>query len=106
MKKGDLLLVPFPFTDLTSTKQRPALVLISTDYDVTLSFITTKMYWQEDWDIILEPSKNNGLKKTSLLRLAKITTLEKKLITGKLGSISTQKLDEVNEKLKILFELE
>ena len=45
MKKGDIVLIPFPFTDLTGTKNRPALILIDSDEDVTVSFITTQLKW-------------------------------------------------------------
>lgn len=103
MKKGDLVLVPFPFTDLSATKNRPALVLLENQEDVTLSFITTKRYWAEDWDLYLEPSNRNGIKKPSIIRLAKITTLEKSLVLGRLGSLSKVKLKELQQNLRLLF---
>lgn len=106
MQKGDLVLVPFPFTDLSATKKRPALVLVSHEDDITLSFITTKLRWKQKWDVVLNPSKHNGLKKESLLRLAKITTLEKTLVIGKLGRLSPEKMNEINNQLKVLFELD
>ncbi|WP_350356725.1 type II toxin-antitoxin system PemK/MazF family toxin [Fodinibius salsisoli] len=53
----------------------------------------------------LEPTELNGLKKKSLVRLAKITTLEKNLILGRLGTISESRLKELNKKLKVLLGL-
>jgi len=105
MRKGDIVLVPFPFTDLSATKNRPALVLVSEDEDVTLAFITTRKHWLKDWDLFLEPSKNNGLKKESIVRLSKITTLEKRLVLGRLGTISKVKMASLNDNLKLLFDI-
>ncbi|MCW9709114.1 hypothetical protein J6I44_19795 [Aliifodinibius sp. 1BSP15-2V2] len=45
------------------------------------------------------------MKKKSLVRLAKITTLEKNLILGRLGTISESRLKELNKKLKVLLGL-
>jgi mRNA interferase MazF len=70
MKKGDLILIPFPFTDLIGNKNRPALVLVAGKMDVTVVFISTQLKWKEKTDILLQPTKDNGLKKESLIRLS------------------------------------
>jgi len=62
-------LVPFPFTDLTGSKNRPALVLIAGNYDTTVSFISTQLYWKEETDLLLPPNIKNGLKKPSLVKI-------------------------------------
>ena len=43
MLRSDIVLIPFPFTNLTSNKRRPALVLNSNNDDVTICFITTQI---------------------------------------------------------------
>ena len=67
MAKGDILLITFPFTDLTGSKLRPAVVLAETSLDITLCFITTQFQWQGSTDIQIEPNPVNGLKNNHLL---------------------------------------
>lgn len=106
MNKGDILLIPFPFTDLSGAKNRPALVLISAENDVTICFITTQQKWQTEFDIEIEPSELNGLKKSSLLRLNKIATVDKSLAIGLIGKLDKNHIKRLNEKLIQLFQLE
>ena len=106
MKKGDIVLIPFPFTDLTGNKLRPALVLLSGSVDVTVAFITTQLRWKESSDVILSPTEQNGLKQESLIRLAKLATLDSNLVDGLLGETDSVKIIEVNRNLKDLLKLD
>ncbi len=99
MTKGDIVLIPFPFSDLAGNANRPALVLISTEFDITVSFITTQLKWQLEFDVLVEPSNNNGLKKTSLIRLNKFATIDKDIVLGKLGIIDNNDMQKVNRNL-------
>ena len=105
MAKGDIVLVTFPFTDLTGTKLRPAVILAETSIDITASFITTKLQWLESTDMLLDPSIVNGLKKPSLIRTGKICTLNIDLVQGLLGKLTVTELDQLNLKLKTLLQL-
>jgi len=105
MAKGDIVLITFPFTDLTGSKLRPAVVLADTNIDFTVCFITTQIQWQEFTDVMLLPSTSNGLKKQSLIRTSKIATLDKTLAKGLLGRMTIAEISELNEKLKLLLQL-
>lgn len=105
MAKGDIVLVTFPFTDLTGSKLRPAVVLTETSLDVTVSFITTQIGWQESTDVVLHPSTVSGIRKQSLIRTSKIATIDKSLSKGLLGILSDIEMQELNHKLKLLLQL-
>jgi len=105
MPKGEIVLIPFPFTNLSDTKIRPCLVLIEAEYDVTVSFITTQTGWSDKASVAVKPSDSNGLKKESLIRLNKLATLDKELIIGKIGTHSRNDIITVNQKLKEVFQL-
>ena len=105
MAKGDIVLITFPFTDLSGNKLRPAVVLAETTLDLTVCFITTQLQWQEPTDLQLVPTLLNGLRKQSLIRTSKIATLDKTLAKGLLGLLTSKELTVLNSKLKILLQL-
>jgi mRNA interferase MazF len=53
----------------------------------------------------LFPNDQNGIKKKSLVRTSKIATIDKNLVQGLLGVLSANEITELNNKLKILFQL-
>ncbi|GAB3699165.1 hypothetical protein GCM10027592_24900 [Spirosoma flavus] len=105
MAKGDIVLITFPFTDLSGSKHRPAVVLADTSLDLTMCFITTQTGWQEATDVLLTPNTTNGLKKQSLIRTSKIATLDRSLAKGLLGRLTSTEIADLNGKLKVLFQL-
>ncbi|HLD79734.1 MAG: hypothetical protein A3I11_07645 [Elusimicrobia bacterium RIFCSPLOWO2_02_FULL_39_32] len=94
-KQGDIVLVPFPFTDLTTTKKRPAVIISSERFnkkynDVIVVAITSQIPESiSEEEILLSPieQKESGLPKTSLIKIGKISTIDQRLIRKKLGTI-------------------
>ncbi len=105
MIKGDIVLIPFLYTDLSGNKLRPSVILAQTTLDLTVCFITTQIAWQETTDVLLNANSASGLKKLSLIRTSKIATLDRSLAKGLLGKLSATELTELNKKLKILLQL-
>jgi mRNA interferase MazF len=105
MKKGDIVLIPFPFTDLSGTKLRPAPILAVASADVTVAFITTQVGWKEPTDIELQPDLSTGIKKPSLIRPSKLATIDKTIVLGRIGSLPSRILDQVNKSLKTILQL-
>lgn len=107
--KGKIILVPFPFTDLTAAKLRPALVLYVGEMDVVISFISSRISKQSHTNVILRKKddgfEKSGLKTDSVIKLDKIATVLKDLIVGELGELDDNLKQEINHKLKTMFEL-
>ena len=99
MKKGSIILIPFPFTDLTGSKIRPAVVLNKIELDVTICFITSELRWKTKYDISILPSEDNGLKVPSLIRVSKIATIDSGLVLGELGKLSNIEITSLNKNL-------
>jgi mRNA interferase MazF len=105
MHKGDIVLVSFPFTDFSGYKIRPALVLYVSSRDVILSFITSQIQVHDTFDVLVTPSTENKLKKTSLIKLSKCVTVDKRNMLGLLGTLEKENIELINSKLIKLFEL-
>lgn len=105
MKKGDIILTPFPFSDLKGNKTRPAVVLCSNDFDVTICFITSELSWKTENDILLKPNSTNGLKVNSLIRVNKIATVDIDIVLGILGKLSNINIELLNSSLIQILDL-
>ena len=84
---GTIVLIRFPFTDLSGAKRRPALV-ISRDNDrrpdLVVCFITSIPRTGPDM-APLAPTAGTGLKVPSVVRFDKLTTLDRSVVAGRLG---------------------
>ena len=107
MKRGDIVLVRFPFTDHSSTKLRPALIIsVNNEKEVCVSFISSVIPMTlEATDFLLTSNHQDfsvtGLKRDSVLKMNKIATLDRKILLGRLGSLSKELQEVIDDKLKL-----
>ena len=106
IKKGDIVLVSFPFTNLEGNKRRPAVILFVGELDVVAAFITSRINNPTSFEMLINPSKNNQLKKPSLIKTTKVCILDKKLIKGKLGSLTLEEREKLSAMLRQAFKLD
>ena len=114
MTKGKIVLVPFPFDDLTADKVRPALCLtdpIGPHRHVIVAFISSQVPTSVTaTDIVLDSRRKDfaatGLRVPSVLRLHRLVTLTTTLIRRELGRLSSDLQREVDRKLAALFDLQ
>lgn len=106
-KTWDILLVPFPFTNLRQTKKRPALIVSPEDYnsgsDIAILFITSNLESQgRPGDYLIKNWQESGLPKPSMSGM-KFATIEKSIIFKKLGEITYSDRKALKSKLAEFF---
>ena len=99
--KGEVVVIPFPFSDLTQAKRRPALILTELEGDdLTLCQITSQAV--KDNYIIPITDKDFGtgsLKKPSNVRPNRIFTADTHLVLYRIGNLKIGKLTEIIERV-------
>jgi mRNA interferase MazF len=84
---GAIVLTDFPFTDISASKRRPALVVSADNdrwIDIVVAYITSVPRIEQDAVPII-PTPRNGLKVPSLVRFDKLATVDKNIIAGRMG---------------------
>jgi mRNA interferase MazF len=93
LSQGDIVLIPIPFSDLTSQKRRPVLILSNNDYnqrfqDVIVAAITSNVIDREYQVIVTNEEMAEGeLKVISAVRADKIYTLSQSIVIKKFGKV-------------------
>lgn len=108
-KALDTVLVPFPFTDLSTQKKRPALILATIPFNSHHELYVCAMITSQTsgdglkGDVTLNDWEAAGLLLESRARLAKIVTLEDGLILKRLGAVSKHDRTAIKKSFKQIF---
>lgn len=99
--KGDVVVVPFPFSDLTQTKRRPTLVIAGLQgNDLILCQITSQMFRdQYAITINIDDFESGTLRKSSNVRTNRLFTADQQIILYKVGRLKSTKTDEVTTRI-------
>ena len=111
--KYKIVLVPFPFDDLTANKVRPAVCLtdeINPHGHLVLAFITSRVSAAASpTDLVIDKSDADflvtGLKVSSTVRLHRLMTVTKSIVLRELGELSAAQQTEIENRLRQLFNL-
>jgi mRNA interferase MazF len=105
-KRGSIVLVKFPYTDLSGSKVRPAVIVTAEKYliqfeDVLCAFISSVLPDPVLPSDIIIPSthpefRRTGLKRSSVLRTHKLVLLNRELVYSKLGDLSPALTKQMN----------
>jgi mRNA interferase MazF len=105
----DIILVPFPFTNLKSVKKRPALIISPPSYnsgsDIIILFITSNIdSAKRPGDHLIDQWSESGLPKPSMIRM-KFATIEKSIVVKQIGRLSKTDRSDLQQKLFSFFDL-
>ena len=97
--KGDVVVVPFPFSDLTRTKRRPALVVAVLEGDDRILCQITSRMVRDSYAMRLESAdfQDGELRQSSNIRPNRLFTADTRLILYRVGRLTQRKMNEATE---------
>jgi len=104
-KQWDIVLIKFPFTNLSNYKLRPALIVSNSNFNKFENLMLIWIYWNK-WNsnyslpIKQENLENWKLNKQSFFRFHNIFSLERSLIQKKVANLKSDNLNIINNKIK------
>lgn len=105
LKRRDILLVPFPFSDQSGAKQRPALVISNDVFneksqDLLVCGMTSNLDNAYFTVFVKQADWKDGLYSESCVKVASILTIDKKIVLKRIGRLSGERFNEVLQKLQ------
>ena len=99
--KGDVVVVPFPFSDLTHAKRRPAVVVAELEGDDLILCQITSQKVRDKYAVPLgdEDFESGTLKRKSNVRPNRIFTADRHIILYRVGHLKSEKTNQIIEKI-------
>lgn len=104
-KQGDIVLIPIPFTDLSSHKRRPVIVVSNDSYNrvgadvVVVALTSNPSTGSYSFTITSADLSSGTLQRPSTVKVDKIYTLARTLIVKEFGRVQSHVLDKIRERL-------
>ncbi|MFH0869210.1 MAG: type II toxin-antitoxin system PemK/MazF family toxin [archaeon] len=104
----EIVLVPFPFSDQTGNKVRPALVLSKDSFnskskDTIICGITSNLS-KDFYSVLISPKDlEEGRIETSIAKVENLAKIEQRLVIKKIGKLNTAKFEQILDILTRLF---
>lgn len=109
-KQREIVLVPFPYSDLSSNKRRPVLIVSNDSYnqnfqDVVVSVITSNLH-KDSYSVALESEdlEIGVLPESSIVKAHKLFTIHQDKIIRKFSMVKVEYFEQVADKIKYLIE--
>ena len=109
IKQKDVVLLPYPFTDLKGKKVRPALIvsndIVNNKSKDCIMLPLTSVIKDEPYSIVISQDdlRSGQLIKSSRIKIDKIFTVEKKLIVMRIGTLRDNTFEKVKAELLTVF---
>lgn len=108
MKTGEIILIPFPFAELTNKKVRPAIVICETkDFYKDLVICAISSVVPKDLsgnEMLLKKDKTNNLRVDSVAKVDRIVTAKRADVIATLGKLNKTDLENFKEKFRNLID--
>jgi mRNA interferase MazF len=105
-QRGDIISVPFPFTDLSETKLRPALIISNEMVNITEDLIIVMITSKQKDEVMSLPIENKNLSvplpKSSFVNCHKVVTIANSLIQKKISEATPEFVGTVAERIQSL----
>ena len=101
LMKGDVVVLPFPFSDLSASKKRPALIVAMLQGDDIILCQITSAARSDNYSISLNNNdfKQGKLDVESMIRPNRLFTADKSIVLYKVGSLDNNKIKEVEKNI-------
>lgn len=109
IRQKEIVLLPYPFTDLKGTKVRPGVVVSNNSFnnksDDCVMLPLTTVIKEEPYSILINQKdlSSGKLIRPSRIRADKIFTVEKKLALMKIGTVNNKTFEEIKSELDRIF---
>jgi mRNA interferase MazF len=107
-KQGEIVLIPIPFTDLSSQKRRPVVIVSNDVYNsksadiVVVAMTSNPTSVDYSFTITSTDLENGTLNRPSKIRVDKIYTLSQSIIVKTFGQVNVKTLERIRQTLQDL----